>query len=246
MRRIRAQHSLQASGLLLPGAQIVLFVPLTRFAPGLDRIVPVPVRHFQIVSATALVAVGLAIAVGIASVRSRESRTFLVAAGFPAISGVFAVHGLTTPGSTLLIKESHHYLVISARLSLFIGSLFLLLSSFQPPGRITSFISKNHGSLVVGVVALTAIYIGRNLADPDLLDFIPTGTDPRPKSASVTFGNNSPAIDSGYGYNSSEPSPDSLPATEPELTPAERLGRNLGYGMAVFTVHAYLLAAWRY
>ncbi len=170
-RQLGERKQLVVTALLL--APLALFFVL-RHNPSLDRSYRIPVEHFYVVSATSLAALTLAIIVGIASVRSRAPRTFLVAAGFLAIAGIFSVHGLSTPGAQMLIKEPHHSIAISARLSLLIGGLCSVLSTLNLPARFDRFIARNHGRLVGGTILIVAVYIGANLMFPSLLDFIPT------------------------------------------------------------------------
>lgn len=238
----RGQRNLiLAIGLL--STPLLMYVFLTSVAPARDKLVMVPLPHFYIVSAASLVALLLATLVGIASVRTREPRTFMVAVGFLLVSGVFAVHGLTTPGPDMVVKELHHSIVISARLSLFLACIPFLLSSFEPPQRMTRVISRNHGPLMVAVVAIIAIYIGGNLAKPDLLDFIPTGTQPRqittPTDAYVLTPGN-------VEYASAQTEPDPSPPATLIYTPAEQFGRVLGIAMAVIATAFFALAALRF
>jgi HD-GYP domain-containing protein (c-di-GMP phosphodiesterase class II) len=225
-------------------APITLFLVLTEITPELDSRVSVPSTHFFIVSAASLCALVMAILVGVASVRSREPRTFFVAAAFLVIAGIFSVHGLTTPGDNMLVKEMHHSLVISARLSLFLGACLFLLSAFPPPRKVNRFISAHHGPLMTLTVAIITLYIGANLVRPDLLDFVPTGTSPR--SAATTI--QQPPDDYGtqVGYSTYTPAATPPEETSPVYTRAEQVGRGLGYGMAAFGFAAFLFAAWRY
>jgi HD-GYP domain-containing protein (c-di-GMP phosphodiesterase class II) len=235
VRRKQHAFTLVVGLLCLP---IVAYVSLTEVVPQYDRVVAVPLSHFYIVSAAALTALVLAILVGVASVRTREPRTFLVAFGFLLVSGVFAVHGLTTPGEHMLIKEMHDAILVSSRLSLFLACFPFLLSSFPLPSRVAGVISRNHGALMTAAVALIAIYIGANLAKPDLLDFIPTG------KATVEEVHVHESSEVGYSYGQSTPEPAS-PA-EPTYSPVEQFGRVFGYVMAVTATIAFLLAALRF
>jgi HD-GYP domain-containing protein (c-di-GMP phosphodiesterase class II) len=222
---------------------IAAFYVLTRVAPAWDRIVAIPLPHFYIVSAAALTALLLAVLVGIASVRSHEPRTFLVAVGFLLVSGVFSVHGLTTPGPDMFVKELHHSIVISARLSLFLACIPFLLSSFNPPARISAFISRHHGPLMTAAMALIAIYIAANLARPDLLDFIPTGTEPRQQVSTAEMHVHEYG-ETGYAIAQSDPDP--APPAKLIYSPAEQFGRALGFGMATIATAFFLLAALRF
>jgi HD-GYP domain-containing protein (c-di-GMP phosphodiesterase class II) len=236
----RPQLLLALLGLLVP---LATFFYLTDVNATRDRVVSVPVPHFYIVSTAALAAMVLGILVGIASVRTREPRTFFVAAGFLVVAGVFSVHGLTTPGPTMLVHEQHNAILISARLSLFLGGILFCLSAIPLPRRIDATIARNHGALMFALVGLLAIYIGANLAKPDLLDFVPTGTEP---SSSTSKGVESPTIPSySYGYDSVPGSEASAPAA-PANNRTREVGRALSDGMSLVTIAFFLFAAWRY
>lgn len=60
-----------------------------------------PTGHFWIVSAAAGVCVVLALAAGIATVRTSNPRIVTITISFIAMAGIFAVHGLATPGFLL-------------------------------------------------------------------------------------------------------------------------------------------------
>ncbi|MQC18185.1 MAG: HD-GYP domain-containing protein [Chloroflexi bacterium] len=60
-----------------------------------------PEGHFWIVSAASLVCIVLALATGLAASRIASWRVTLVALSFIAMAGIFAVHGLATPGFIL-------------------------------------------------------------------------------------------------------------------------------------------------
>jgi HD-GYP domain-containing protein (c-di-GMP phosphodiesterase class II) len=240
VRRGRTRLILAVGSLSLP---ILAYFYLAIVAPARDRVVMVPMEHFYIVSAAALTAMALAALVGVGSVRSGEPRTYLVAAGFLAVAGVFSVHGLTTPGPNMLVKDSHHSIVISARLSLFVGSVLFLLSSLELPGRVTRFISRHHSALILATIAILGAYIGGNLAKPDLLDFIPTGTEPRSDNYHSADHVPNPAS-IGYSYGQSAPEPAS--PSKLEYTPAEQFGRVLGFAMACLAIGFFLFAAWRF
>jgi HD-GYP domain-containing protein (c-di-GMP phosphodiesterase class II) len=242
-RQLRERGQLVVTVLLLLPTALFFYL---RHNPNLDRTYKIPVQHFYIVSATSLAALTLAIVVGIASVRSRAPRTFLVAAGFLAIAGIFSVHGLSTPGEHMFIKESHHSIAISARLSLLIGGLCFFLSTLNLPARVDRFIAHNHGRLLGAAILLVALYIGANLAYPSLLDFIPTGqSTAAPAPSKTAQSDNSSGMSGMYG------SYGTTTTTEPTAPPPPRDrfaldGQTLSYSMAIASGLFLLVAAWRY
>lgn len=63
-----------------------------------------PAGHFWVVSAASLVCVLLALATGVAASRIASWRVTLVSLSFIAMAGIFAVHGLATPGFILDVQ----------------------------------------------------------------------------------------------------------------------------------------------
>jgi hypothetical protein len=268
MDRARIER-LQVGGVLA-----VLAVPLAVFFylrehPTLDALVQIPTKHFYVVSAAALSALALAVLVGIASVRSRQPRTFFLAAAFLVIAGIFATHGLATPG--VVVHGFHKSISVSARLSLLLGGLFFALSAIEPPAMIGRFVGRCHGRLFAGVLVALALYVGGNLAYPALLDWVPTGSgtgSARTPSheASPGSGHSGPASQASYGgatgyadysstgdpYGGCGPGSYGSPAGAVPASVAGSAASGpgaadwLGYGMAIVAAGALLFAAWRY
>jgi HD-GYP domain-containing protein (c-di-GMP phosphodiesterase class II) len=239
-RQLGERKQLVVTALLL--APLALFFFL-RHNPNLDRTYRIPLEHFYVVSATSLAALTLAVIVGVASVRSRAPRTFLVTAGFLAIAGIFSVHGLSTPGEQMFFKESHHSLAISARLSLLLGGLFFFLSTLNLPARIDRLIARYHGRLVSGAILVVAVYIGANLMFPSLLDFIPTGQSSAPRVPSKTEQPTQSAPMPGMSDSYAAPVSPTPQAPDDDF-PID--GKTLNYGMAIASGLFLLVAAWRY
>ncbi|MEX2542772.1 MAG: HD-GYP domain-containing protein [Trueperaceae bacterium] len=76
---------------------LALFLVLTE-SPGLDPRLDAPKFHFWVVSGTSLLALVLALVVGVVGVRARDARIVFLGAGFAGLAGFFALHGLSTPG----------------------------------------------------------------------------------------------------------------------------------------------------
>ncbi|TMF44453.1 MAG: hypothetical protein E6I24_10730, partial [Chloroflexi bacterium] len=66
--------------------------------PPIDVSIRVPVQHFYIVTAVSLLAFGLAVLLAIAAMQIAQYRVLFLCLGFMAMGGIFAVHGLMTPG----------------------------------------------------------------------------------------------------------------------------------------------------
>src|SRR2546428_6228272 len=83
-----------AGTLLLAG---VLFAWLLGH-PASDPSFDVPYQHFAIVTVVSALAFALALMLAIAAVQIAQYRVLFLALGFMAMGGIFAVHGITTPG----------------------------------------------------------------------------------------------------------------------------------------------------
>ena len=111
-------------------------IPITLFvafmaSTSLDaRLVSRP-GHFYVVSATALICAALGFAASVATLQIGSVRTLLVALSFLSMAGVFAVHGLATPGFLVSSANDEYGLVVgfSARLAILLAAGFLAASA---------------------------------------------------------------------------------------------------------------------
>src|SRR5258708_4865158 len=84
-----------------------------------------PVEHFVITTNVAVLAFFAGILVARSALQLRQYRTLLVALGFGSIGGIFAVHGLATPG-VLFRGDNNDALAVvalSAQLSLLVPAV---------------------------------------------------------------------------------------------------------------------------
>jgi HD-GYP domain-containing protein (c-di-GMP phosphodiesterase class II) len=156
----------------------VLLSPLAAFGflrafPQYDHQIIATHFHFYVVGFTSLAA-ALACAVVMASARTLSStRLVFLGLAFFSVAGIFAVHGLDTPG--FIHDEYYASLGVSAWLSAFAGSAFVALSVIGLPHRFEHIIEDN-GKAVFGlaVVAIFA-YIGLSIWEPTAhwLDWVP-------------------------------------------------------------------------
>ncbi|MPZ98745.1 MAG: HD domain-containing protein [Dehalococcoidia bacterium] len=116
-----------------------------------------PEGHFYIVSAVALVSVLLALVASVAALRSRNPRVVWLALAFLGMSGVFAVHGLSTPG---FIVDDRFTAAsgFSSRLSLVLAASFLAASSVDWPGPLSNTLVRGRATVLGGAVAMLAAY----------------------------------------------------------------------------------------
>ena len=150
--------------------------------PASDPSIVVPGQHFVIVTAVSLLAFGLAISLAIAAVQIAQYRVLFLCLGFMAMGGIFAVHGIGTPG---IIKrgEAAEYssavVGISAYLSLFVPALFFAVS-YTP---LTAAFERRlpftpAGWLIVLLATAVSIYAVLAVASTELLANLPFGTRP--------------------------------------------------------------------
>jgi HD-GYP domain-containing protein (c-di-GMP phosphodiesterase class II) len=238
-----------------------------RERPAIDPIFQVPTQHFYVVSAISLLALALAIAVGLASVRARQPRTFFMAAAFLMIAGIFATHGLTTSG--VIVHGFHRTIVVSARLSLVLGGLMFALSAIEPSRAVGRWIGRHHGRLIGALLVGLALYIGANLVHPSLLDGVPIGVTnrrsrpeasapPTTASDSGQVGSGGAAVEGDHqgGFTGHDVSTTSGPGQAGDATPDGATDWHaiwswwkddwLGNGLAAIAMATLLFASWRY
>jgi HD-GYP domain-containing protein (c-di-GMP phosphodiesterase class II) len=155
---------------LVLGAPVAVFLLLLA-NPAWDRRWADSEFHFWAVSATTLAA-ALACAIFIGRARSlRETRTIFLGLAFMSIAGIFAVHGLTTPGH--IHAAFHAELAVSSWLSVLAGAFFVACSAVTLPEHADDWLKRN-GSFVFGAIAVAlGVYIGLAIASPDWMAFIP-------------------------------------------------------------------------
>ena len=165
-------------GLALLTLPLVVFTLLRWAAPSRDIQIIVPTEHFLIVSAACLIALGMAIALSYAAIRTREPRTFFLVATYLMIAAPFSVHGLMTPGNTFSMHAFHNSMTVSAQLSLLLGGSAIMLAALPTPAKMDRAIRANFASLMTGLVLLSFGYILICLSFPTFLDWVPTGQEP--------------------------------------------------------------------
>jgi HD-GYP domain-containing protein (c-di-GMP phosphodiesterase class II) len=163
------RHGLAVALLLAP---LAAFGVLRAF-PALDPPIMATTFHFYVVSFTSLAA-ALACAVVMGSAQTlRNTRLIFLALAFFSIGGIFAVHGLNTPG--FLADEYFKTLPISAWFSAFAGCAFVALSVVSLPHRVEHAIER-HGRifLIASVVAVVSyIMLSLSSSTEHWLDWVP-------------------------------------------------------------------------
>jgi putative nucleotidyltransferase with HDIG domain len=150
--------------------------------PSSDPSLVVPYQHFAIVTVVSLFAFGLAAFLAVAAVQIAQYRVLFLALGFMTMGGLFAVHGIMTPG-ILTQGEAAEYagsvVGSSAYLSLFVPACFFAASYTAGTAalerRLPFFPA---GWLIVVLAGVLGAYMLLALANTELLAQLPLGTRP--------------------------------------------------------------------
>lgn len=146
------------------------------YSPSLDIEIAVPMHHFNIVSATSLIALAIAVVVGIVGSRQRNQQVVYVSLAFISLAAFFSVHGLSTPG--YLLKEFHPIIGIAAQLSVLTMSFWLLISALPVDSPLSSWFTRNTRFLLPLYTPLIIIVSALALNNPALAEFIPITNEP--------------------------------------------------------------------
>jgi putative nucleotidyltransferase with HDIG domain len=99
--------------------------------PAVNLTIDIPIQHFYIVSAVALLALMVAILLAVSAAQLQHYKLLLLSIGFMAMAGLFSVHGLATPGVLVPASTeygpaagSHSVVGVAGFLSLLVPSLF--------------------------------------------------------------------------------------------------------------------------
>jgi HD-GYP domain-containing protein (c-di-GMP phosphodiesterase class II) len=154
-----------------------LCLPTVAFAvmiafPSLDTLFMEPTFHFYVVSGVALLAALACAALVVSGPVLRETRLLFLALAFLAIGGVFAVHGLMTPGH--IADDFHSSLPASAWISAVAGAVLAALSVIDLPDRAERVV-KRAGIVIFAWAAIAiAVYIALSFSMRDWLDWVPS------------------------------------------------------------------------
>ncbi len=130
-------------------------------------------QHFVITSNVSVVALVAGSLVARGAVQVKSFPTLLVALGFICMAGIFAVHGLATPGILLIgVQYPAASLVVgaSAQLALLVSSVFFAVRYLPLAGVLERRVGAR--ALVVSVALALAAYAVVALAWPELFDGI--------------------------------------------------------------------------
>ena len=145
-------------------AAVAVVAPIVVFAyllatPSANLDLASPVEHFVITTNVAVLAFFAAVLVARAALQLRQYRTLLVALGFGSIGGIFAVHGLATPG-VLLRGDANDALAVvalSAQLALLVPAILFAIRYTNAVGRLERLVpARALVSLIVGAIVAYA------------------------------------------------------------------------------------------
>lgn len=140
-------------------------------SPQSDPVLAAPKTHFWIVSATSLLAVILAILVGVAGARARDSRIVYLAAGFASMAGLFALHGLSTP---FMILGPNTVTPIASQLALVAFAASMVAAAFLRPVEARGPLLR----LLAAWVGLIVVFDVTLMLWPGLARFVPVHLSP--------------------------------------------------------------------
>ena len=120
-------------GLVAIAAALLVLAGLLAL-PAIDVQVVVPVQHFWVVSAVALLALLVAVMLAFSAAQLQHYKLLLLSVGFMAMAGLFAVHGLATPGviapatGEYATANTHSVVGVAGFLSLVLPAIYFALA----------------------------------------------------------------------------------------------------------------------
>ncbi|UYN90206.1 MAG: HD-GYP domain-containing protein [Anaerolineales bacterium] len=159
-------------GIFLP---LLLYIILRYLIPQHDLHLQHPAEHFQIVSATSLFSLLIAIVVGVIGIRQRNLQVLYVSLAFISLAGLFSVHGLATPGFLL---GPNALVGVAVQLALLTTSFWLLISALPTTHRINSLLGRRPSLLLTAYVLALLAFGLYALRQPDIVNWIPVNQNP--------------------------------------------------------------------
>jgi putative nucleotidyltransferase with HDIG domain len=126
-------RSLGPGYLLVPVAALATLATIL-LVPGLNPAQVLPAPHFYTVTTVAAIAFAISLLLSVTAVQAQHYKLLLLALGFMTMAGLFAVHGLATPGVLLPLSDEyanpsiHSLAATSGYLSLAIPALFFAIA----------------------------------------------------------------------------------------------------------------------
>ena len=164
-------------------AALAVLAPLAAFAylvytPAVNRDLTSPIEHVVITTNVSILAFFAAILVARAALQVRQYRTLLVALGFGSIGGIFAVHGLATPGVVLRSDGDDALAVValSAQLALLAPAVLFAVRYASFVGRLERLVPPR--ALVAIVIGGIGAYAATALLAPSFIGALLTAILP--------------------------------------------------------------------
>ncbi|HEX3629640.1 MAG TPA: HD-GYP domain-containing protein [Candidatus Dormibacteraeota bacterium] len=175
-----------AAAILLPS----LAFAWLRSHPASDATVRIPLQHFYMVTAVSLLALALAVLLAIAAMQIAQYRALFLCLGFMAMGGIFAVHGIETPGilgDAEDLQYAGRIVGISAFLSLFVPALFFAASYTSLTAAFERRLPFSPaGWLIVVLAGALLAYGGLALLSGQWIARLPFGTAPYSDGMALT------------------------------------------------------------
>lgn len=169
-------------GVLLP---LALFIYLRVFNQAADVQLAFPAHHYHIVSTTSIIALIVAIFVGVVGLRQRNLQVIYVSLAFISLAGIFSVHGLATPG---FILDQNSVVGVASQLAVMTMSFWLLIASLPSEHPISAWLGTQARLLLILWIPLMVITGVVALTNPAVANFIPVNLPPlRYIAAAVTL-----------------------------------------------------------
>ncbi len=161
------------------GPIIAILIPFLLFEllrnSSYDLRVAAPHGHFYIVSIAAVLAMAIGVAIGMAGSRLRSIKVIFLSLAFISLAGIFAIHGLSTPG---FLHHLNHLPPISAQLSIILATFWLWLSSLSSDHVLVAYLSRWKNRLIFIWTAAIGIFGIAALMFPLIFDYIPLHQNP--------------------------------------------------------------------
>ncbi len=154
--------------LLIAASSAALYV--VRAHPDIDTALQwkSPLGHLEVVTTVSALCAAVAGAVSVAVMRSPNPRLLWLALAFLTMSGLYAVHGLTTPG--VLIPAQYNAVVgFSGRLAFLCWAALLLGSAFDWKGPRVARLAEHRALILVGTTAALAVYAAVAMRWPGMI-----------------------------------------------------------------------------
>ena len=130
--------------------------------PGVNQPIASPVEHFVITTNVSVITLLVAVLTARAALQLRHYPTLLIAVGFMTMAGIFAVHGLSTPGILQRgdkAPDANLVVGVSAQLALLVSALFFAVRYTALTGWLDRHVRPRAllGAALVGIGAYAIV-----------------------------------------------------------------------------------------